>query len=185
MLCISSGRLLLAFHCGLTHTAELSYWRAQFTHTAGQLLGSVPLVSAHYYLLFTVHKGGAGPFLSMPGGLRPPLCFTLRMNDTVEAQPLLVHRMEEWKTNPSKVFNMNRTEDRWKESQTCWLSSFSLLSLMLPAGIWLGLFFHLKAETNASIANRKASGSVTYNAKYQLGWTANWGGSKYLLPPYT
>lgn len=53
---------------------------------------------------------------------------------------------------------------------------------MLPAGICLGLFFHLKAETNASIKTvRKASGSVTYNAKSQSGWTANWGCSKYLL----
>lgn len=159
-----------AFSIPLWSNTQLSYWRAQFLHTTGQLLGSVPLVSAHYYLLFTVPKGH---FLSMPGGLEPPLCFTLRMNDTMEAQPLSVHIMEEWKTNSSKVFNTNRTEDRWKESQICWLSSFSLFSLMLPAGIWLGLFFHLKAETNASITNRKASGSVTYNAKSQLGWTAN------------
>lgn len=156
MLRISSGRLLLAFCCGLTHPAELSYWRAQFPHTTVQLLGSVPLVSAHFYLLLAVHKGGAGHFLSMPGGLQPPLCFMLRMNDTKEAHPLSVHRMGEWKTNSSKVFNTNRTKDRWKEFQICWLSSFSLLSLYLlrlPAGIWLGLFSHLKAETNAPITN--------------------------------
>lgn len=111
MLCISSGRLLLAFCCGLTQTAELSYWRAQFPHTTVQLLGSVPLAAAHYYLLFVFHKGGAGHFLAMPGGLEPPLCFTLRMNDTMEAHPLSVHRMGEWKTNSSKVLSMNRTTE--------------------------------------------------------------------------
>lgn len=49
----------------------------------------------HYYLLFAFYKGGAGHFLSMPGGLEPPLCFILRMNDTMEAHPLPVRGMGE------------------------------------------------------------------------------------------
>lgn len=127
MLCISSGRLLLAFRCGLTHRAELNYWRAQFPHTTPwkQLLFAAPWKCFPGFSSFLPsfccpeRRSWAFP-VNAWRSWASPLRYT---QDEWHngGHPLSVYRMEEWKTNSSKVFNMNRTKHRWKESQICWV----------------------------------------------------------------
>lgn len=108
-----------------------------------QLPESFHLAWAHYYPPFIFAKGGVGCLLSIRGGIEALPCLTHRMNDVTGAHPLSVCRKGEWRTNSYKELNLNRTKDGWEESQLCWLSSFSLLSLCLltlPAGVWFGCF---------------------------------------------